>query len=102
MKIKNTSSRIVHVGTTTILPDEVGAVDDSLKGSPVVSLFISRGDIQIVTGKGAGKAGKGGRKSSAGGADTEDTQGDEGHEDGDKGKSEGESEGESEGKSEGE
>ena len=65
MKIKNTSTKIVHIGTTTILPDEVGTVDDSLKSAPVVSAFIERGDIQIVTGKGAGKAGKGGKKAPA-------------------------------------
>lgn len=78
MKIKNTSTKIVHIGTTTILPDEVGTVDDSLKGAPVVSMLIGRGDIQIVTGKAAGKAVKGGKKVPAESADTEDTQGSEG------------------------
>ena len=75
MKIKNTSTKIVHIGTTTILPDEVGTVDDSLKSAPVVSAFIESGDIQIVTGKGAGKAGKGGKKAPGDKGDTEDTQG---------------------------
>ena len=75
MKIKNTSTKIVHIGTTTILPDEVGTVDDSLKSAPVVSAFIERGDIQIVTGKGAGKAGKGGKKAPGDKGDTEDIQG---------------------------
>ena len=68
MKIKNTSTKIVHIGTTTILPDEVGTVDDSLKSAPVVSAFIERGDIQIVTGKG-------GKKAPGDKGDTEDTQG---------------------------
>lgn len=85
MRIKNTSSRIVHIGTTTILPDEVETVDDSLKNAPVVSMFVERGDIQIVTGKAAGKAGKGGKKPPADGGDTEDTQDGKGQKDGDKG-----------------
>ena len=89
MKIKNISSRIVHIGTTTILPDEVETVDDSLKNAPVVSMFVERGDIQIVTGKAAGKAGKGGKKPSAGGGDTEDTQDSKGQEDGTKGEEDG-------------
>ena len=75
MKIKNTSTKIVYIGTTTILPDEVGTVDDSLKSAPVVSAFIERGDIQIVPGKGAGKTGKGGKKAPGDKGDTEDTQG---------------------------
>lgn len=89
MKIKNTSSRIVHIGTTTILPDEVETVDDSLKNAPVVSMFVERGDIQIVTGKAAGKAGKGGKKPPADGGDTEDTQDGKGQKDGDKGEEDG-------------
>lgn len=89
MKIKNTSSRIVHIGTTTILPDEVETVDDSLKNAPVVSMFVERGDIQIVTGKAAGKAGKGGKKPPADGGDTEDTQDGKGQKDGDKGEKDG-------------
>lgn len=94
MKIKNTSTKIVHIGTTTILPDEVETVDDSLKNAPVVSMFIERGDIQIVTGKAAGKAGKGGKKANSGNTDTGDTQDGKGEENGDKGQSESESEGE--------
>lgn len=89
MKIKNISSRIVHIGTTTILPDEVETVDDSLKNAPVVSMFVERGDIQIVTGKAAGKAGKGGKKPPADGGDTEDTQDGKGQKDGDKGEEDG-------------
>lgn len=89
MKIKNISSRIVHIGTTTILPDEVETVDDSLKSAPVVSMFVERGDIQIVTGKAAGKAGKGGKKATAASGDTEDTQGDKGQEDVAKGEEDG-------------
>lgn len=89
MRIKNTSSRIVHIGTTTILPDEVETVDDSLKNAPVVSMFVERGDIQIVTGKAAGKAGKGGKKPPADGGDTEDTQDGKGQKDGDKGEEDG-------------
>ncbi len=90
MKIKNTSTKIVHIGTTTILPDEVGSVDDSLKNAPVVSMFVERGDIKIVTGKVAGKAGKGGKKATGGTPDTGDTQDGKGEENGDKGGSEGE------------
>lgn len=86
MKIKNTSTKIVHIGTTTILPDEVGSVDDSLKNAPVVSMFVERGDIKIVTGK----AGKGGKKATGGTPDTGDTQDGKGEENGDKGESEGE------------
>lgn len=89
MKIKNTSSRIVHIGTTTILPDEVETVDDSLKNAPVVSMFVERGDIQIVTGKAAGKAGKGGKKPPADSGDTEDTQDGKGQKDGGKGEEDG-------------
>lgn len=89
MKIKNISSRIVHIGTTTILPDEVETVDDSLKNAPVVSMFVELGDIQIVTGKAAGKAGKGGKKPPAGGGDTEDPQDSKGQEDGTKGEEDG-------------
>ena len=98
MKVKNTSTKIVHIGAVTILPDEVETVDDSLKNAPVVSLFIKRGDIQIVTGKsagkGSGKSGKGGKGAPAGGGDTEDTQGDGSQENGGEGQSEGKSEGE--------
>lgn len=90
MKIKNTSTKIVHIGTTTILPDEVETVDDSLKNAPVVSMFVERGDIQIVTGKAAGKAGKGVRKAAGGSANTGDTKDSKGEENGDKGDSEGE------------
>lgn len=89
MRIKNTSSRIVHIGTTTILPDEVETVDDSLKNAPVVSMFVERGDIQIVTGKAAGKAGKGGKKATTVGGDTEDPQDGKGQESGDKGEEDG-------------
>ena len=90
MKIKNTSTKIVHIGTTTILPDEVETVDDSLKNTPVVSMFIRRGDIQIVTGKAAGKAGKGGKKAASGDPDTEDTEKDGGKEDAGEGQKDGE------------
>lgn len=84
MKIKNISSRIVHIGTTTILPDEIGTVDDSLKNAPVVAMFVERGDIQIIVGKGAGKAGKGGRKAPGERGNTEGGNGDgNGSEDGD-------------------
>lgn len=98
MKIKNTSSRIVHIGTTTILPDEVETVDDSLKNSPVVSMFVERGELQIVTEKAVRKAGKGAKKAPDKAADTGDTPGDkeaqegsvegDGDTDGDKGDSE--------------
>ena len=75
LESEGVQAEIVHIGTTTILPDEVGTVDDSLKSAPVVSAFIERGDIQIVTGKGAGKTGKGGKKAPGDKGDTEDTQG---------------------------
>lgn len=89
MKIKNTSTKIVHIGTTTILPDEVGTVDDSLKSAPVVSAFIERGDIQIVTGKGAGKAGKGGKKAPGDKGDTDGNGDGNGSEDGGDGEKDG-------------
>lgn len=70
MKVTNTSTKIIHIGAVTILPDESAAVDDSLKSTPVVAMLLSRGDISIGGGKVTGKAIKAPRKGAGSAANT--------------------------------
>lgn len=70
MKVTNTSTKIIHIGEVTILPDESATVDDSLKSAPAVAMLLSRGDISIGGGKATGKATKASRKGAGGAANT--------------------------------
>ena len=65
MKLTNNSSKIIHVGATTILPDETAIVDDTARNSPAVALLIESGDLKVggkSATKSTGKAPKGSGK----------------------------------------
>lgn len=46
MKVKNTSSKIIAFGSTTLLPNETGELDDSWENNDVVKMYIDRGMLQ--------------------------------------------------------
>lgn len=74
MKITNKSTKIIHIGEVTILPDKAEEVKDSLRKNPAVAMLVARGDIEIGGGKATGKAAKSSRKGAGKSADQEPTE----------------------------
>lgn len=74
MKVKNIGGKVVSIGTTAILPDEIAQVSDSYADNPAFTCLVERGHLSIVkvtAGKGAKKttpetAGKGDEGSDGG------------------------------------
>ena len=48
MKVKNISNKIVHIGTTTILPDSEAIVSDEIGNSSPVRAIVELGIITVM------------------------------------------------------
>lgn len=48
MKIKNTSSKVISVGPTVILPDAEAAIDKTYANTPAVKALIGRGFLTVL------------------------------------------------------
>lgn len=62
MKVTNKTSKIIHVGTVTILPDKTETISKNAETSSAVRALIERGDLKVATEKATGKAAKGSKK----------------------------------------
>lgn len=80
MRVTNKTSKIIHVGLVTILPDKTETISKNAETSSAVRALIERGDLKVAAEKPSGKAVKGYRKGAGAKGDTEDTGEDEGAE----------------------
>lgn len=84
MRVTNKTSKIIHVGLVTILPDKTETISKNAETSSAVRALIERGDLKVAAEKPSGKAVKSSRKGAGAKGDTEDTGEDEGAEKGEK------------------
>lgn len=82
MRVTNKTSKIIHVGLVTILPDKTETISKNAETSSAVRALIERGDLKVAAEKPSGKAVKSSRKGAGAKGDTEDTGEDEGAEKG--------------------
>ena len=82
MRVTNKTSKIIHVGMVTILPDKTETISKNAETSSAVRALIERGDLKVAADKASGKTTKGSRKGAGAKADTDDTGEDEGAEKG--------------------
>lgn len=78
MRVTNKTSKIIHVGLVTILPDKTETISKNAETSSAVRALIERGDLKVAAEKPSGKAVKGSRKGAGAKGDTEDTGEEEG------------------------
>lgn len=78
MKVTNKTSKIIHVGTVTILPDKTETISKNAETSSAVRALIERGDLKVAAEKATGKTAKSSKKAEDPKGDTGDTAADEG------------------------
>lgn len=82
MRVTNKTSKIIHVGMVTILPDKTETISKNAETSSAVRALIERGDLKVAAEKTSGKSTKGSRNDTDPKGDTKDTGKDEGAEKG--------------------
>lgn len=80
MRVTNKTSKIIHVGLVTILPDKTETISKNAESSSAVRALIERGDLKVAADKPSGKSAKGSKKAEDPKGDTGDTAVDEGAE----------------------
>lgn len=77
MTIKNTSSKIISIGKTVLLPDDTVEVSEAIANAPAIKAMAACGQLSIKKGKDAkGKDAKTGAEEETKGAAEEANQGD--------------------------
>ena len=56
MRVTNKTSKIIHVGLVTILPDKTETISKNAETSSAVRALIERGDLKVAAEKPSGKA----------------------------------------------